>query len=246
MKVIYQPTGKAREYAELACNLFTGCLNKCTYCYVPAVLHKKPAEFHSQCIARKGILQQLARDLKKLPKGSPPVLFCFTTDPYQRSEDWGLNQVTRDALTMCRSHGVNFKILTKNPVFAIKDADLYTPDDWFGVTLTSVDDKKLMTSEGNTDIFWNRCGCLKKMSDRGINTWVSLEPVIDPVEALRIIDWTYKYVDFYAVGKINYQKSSVDWAKFANQVTRKLRSYKKKFLIKESLRKYLIEEPIYK
>lgn len=32
-KAIYKPAGKAREYAEWACNLFVGCSNDCSYCY---------------------------------------------------------------------------------------------------------------------------------------------------------------------------------------------------------------------
>ena len=30
---IYQPTGKAAEYAPWACNFYTGCSNNCLYCY---------------------------------------------------------------------------------------------------------------------------------------------------------------------------------------------------------------------
>jgi DNA repair photolyase len=33
-KAIYQPAGKAAEYAEYACNFYVGCSNQCTYCYL--------------------------------------------------------------------------------------------------------------------------------------------------------------------------------------------------------------------
>ena len=33
MNPIYKPSGRAAEYAKLACNLYTGCNNGCTYCF---------------------------------------------------------------------------------------------------------------------------------------------------------------------------------------------------------------------
>ena len=36
MSIIYEPRGKAREYAELAVNLYKGCAHACIYCYAPA------------------------------------------------------------------------------------------------------------------------------------------------------------------------------------------------------------------
>lgn len=32
-KAIYNPSGKAGEYAEWACNFYVGCSNGCEYCY---------------------------------------------------------------------------------------------------------------------------------------------------------------------------------------------------------------------
>jgi hypothetical protein len=32
-KAIYQPSGKAAEYAGYACNFYVGCSCGCTYCY---------------------------------------------------------------------------------------------------------------------------------------------------------------------------------------------------------------------
>ncbi|MFW5803546.1 MAG: hypothetical protein ACOCWJ_06470 [Verrucomicrobiota bacterium] len=46
MKIIYEPKGRAREYAPLACNLFWGCPHGCRYCYAPRTLRKDPAQFH--------------------------------------------------------------------------------------------------------------------------------------------------------------------------------------------------------
>lgn len=37
-KAIYQPSGKAAEYGEWACNFHIGCSNWCDYCFCPAAL----------------------------------------------------------------------------------------------------------------------------------------------------------------------------------------------------------------
>lgn len=39
MRIIYEPKGRAREYANLAANLYSGCIHGCVYCYVPQFLH---------------------------------------------------------------------------------------------------------------------------------------------------------------------------------------------------------------
>lgn len=36
MHIIYKTTGRAREYSELAVNLYQGCAHACAYCYAPA------------------------------------------------------------------------------------------------------------------------------------------------------------------------------------------------------------------
>ena len=46
---------------------------------------------------------------------------------------------------------------------------------------------------------------------RGIETWVSLEPGIDTNETLAIIEATHSYVDFFKLGRLNYQESEIDW-----------------------------------
>lgn len=38
MNVVYEPRGRAREYSELAYNLYRGCTHGCRYCYAPACM----------------------------------------------------------------------------------------------------------------------------------------------------------------------------------------------------------------
>ena len=52
---------------------------------------------------------------------------------------------------------------------------------------------------------------------RGIRTWISVEPVIDPRQAIGVIDACSGFVDHFKVGKINHWpglEKKVDWVKF--------------------------------
>ena len=58
MNPIYQPKGKAKEYGDLALNIYTGCPHRCYYCFAPNVLHKDREQFHSCVEPRKNIVEQ--------------------------------------------------------------------------------------------------------------------------------------------------------------------------------------------
>jgi hypothetical protein len=45
MPLIYEPAGRAREYAALACNIYRGCDHACEYCYAPAATRRDRAAF---------------------------------------------------------------------------------------------------------------------------------------------------------------------------------------------------------
>lgn len=40
MKPIYEPSGAAKEYGDLAINIYTGCPHGCFYCFAPSVLRR--------------------------------------------------------------------------------------------------------------------------------------------------------------------------------------------------------------
>ena len=59
--VIYEPKGAAREYSELACNLYTGCDHRCGYCYAPGALRMTREAFGSPT-PKKTIIERLTKD----------------------------------------------------------------------------------------------------------------------------------------------------------------------------------------
>jgi len=62
LTAIYEPQGAAREYAELAVNLYRGCGHRCAYCSSPGILRMSREEFDSGAVPRDGILEALKRE----------------------------------------------------------------------------------------------------------------------------------------------------------------------------------------
>jgi DNA repair photolyase len=66
LTIIYEPGGRAREYAALAANLYSGCGHGCKYCYAPDVLHRKREVFHQNPTVREAVLEQFEKDCQQL------------------------------------------------------------------------------------------------------------------------------------------------------------------------------------
>lgn len=242
-KLIYQPSGKAGEYAKWAYNVYTGCDHGCTYCYAPSVLRMdRPAFYQPQ--PRKGnFWANLRKDSEQLSvQGvSDHVLLSFTCDPYQ-ALDVELAH-TRRVIEILHEHGLSVCVLTKGGKRALRDVDLFTPADAFATTLTGANEH--LWDEWHTEVCepgaaspYDRACTLKAFHDAGIPTWVSLEPVFDPDWALNAIEQTHAFVDLYKVGMLNYhpRAKEIDWHDFGHRAVALLESLGKEYYIKADLR----------
>jgi DNA repair photolyase len=236
-KIIYEPSGRAREYGDLALNIYNSCNFACTYCYVPNVLHVDRETFHKAVKVRDNLLEKVEKDCQLNLIEGRRVHLCFTCDPYQ---DIDLElQTTREVLKLFKKYNVNFQILTKGGMRATRDFDLYKPGDSFGSTLTFDSWNLSLEFEPNAARPLQRIRALKEAHDAGIKTWVSLEPVIIPEETLAIIENTYQWIDLYKIGTINYseRKKEIDWKDFGRKAIELLERYGKEYYIKDDLRK---------
>jgi DNA repair photolyase len=238
--IIYETKGRAREYCELAANLYRGCGHGCTYCYAPSATFRKREDFRNATV-RVDVLEKFKKDALELSKlrESRPILLSFTTDPYQPID--AKERLTRKAIQILHNQGLKVEILTKGGKLSERDFDLLSlkPElSSYGTTLVFTDEAMRKEIEPNAPTTYERIEALKKAHDMGIHTFVSLEPVWDPVQTLEIIDLTHEFADFYKVGKLNYNKhhKTVDWLQFRNDVIRKLDGYGKLYYIKQSLR----------
>jgi DNA repair photolyase len=96
MEIIYEPKGKAKEYCNLAVNLYKGCNHGCKYCYAPSATFTKRKKFNNHQEPRKNIIEKLKKDAEKHPGNGQQVLLSFTSDPYQHLDQE--LQLTRQAI----------------------------------------------------------------------------------------------------------------------------------------------------
>ena len=244
--VIYTPAGRAREYAERALNLYTGCSHGCTYCYAPAATFTDPDKFRAKAAPRPRVIERLQAELAKAyptgkAAGHPPVLLCFTCDPYQPADEE--HQLTRQAIDILHAYGIGVHVLTKGGMRASRDFDLLGshPDDAFATTMTFLDSGDSLEWEPGAALPAERVSAIRLARGQGIPTWVSLEPVIDPEQSLQIIRDLHGVVDLFKVGTLNHHPlaATIDWPLFASQARSTLKEVSANYYLKRDLRAHL-------
>jgi DNA repair photolyase len=237
MSVIYEPGGRAREFAERALNIYLGCTHGCLYCYGPSTCHRTRDDYYKEANPRKDILKRLERDCKKVAANGdmPEIHLSFLGDVYQPAEmALGL---TRQAIETLIKYSLPFTVLTKGGTRATRDFDLLENYEKtrFGTTLVFINQKDADEWEPSAASIKDRVDAIREAKSRNIQTWVSLEPVIIPEQALQVIEELHPIVDHWKVGKVNYVKTDVDWIAFREEVTALLDSVDADYYIKKSL-----------
>lgn len=228
MKPIYEPRGAAKEYGDLALNIYTGCPHRCFYCFAPSVLRRDRETFHTNIQPREGIVEATRRQLEKEQITGKLIHLCFTCDPYPTAVD---SMATREIIKLLKEHGNHVQILTKGSGF--RDFDLLDCEDWYGVTISC---DNAANVEPWAEPTFKRILDIKTAHKMGIKTWVSFEPVINADDVLEIIrDW-HGIFDKVKIGKLNYHHSDIDWKKFGQEAEALCQSLGLDYTIKDSLR----------
>lgn len=207
-KAIYQPKGKAGEYAEWACNLYVGCSNDCSYCYCKrgVLAHamggpraKLKSCFRNEQHAFETFVRELDANIDALRQSS--LFFTFSSDP--------LIPETRALNVKCIEYailrGVRCQVLTKNADF-IHDEALrimvsntsglhYSKFLAFGFTLTGSDNLEPGASSNK-----ERINAMRLLHDAGFKTFASLEPVVTPQKTAEISEMIASFCDLVKVG----------------------------------------------
>lgn len=236
MPVIYEPKGRAKEYSDLALNLYTGCSHGCLYCYAPDAMFKKREQFHSDVVPRGDILNLIKKEAPAYT--GKEVFLCFSCDPYCPEELE--HKITRQAIEILHASDVGVNILTKGGMWAARDFDLLEvkPEcSRIGATLTFWKSVDSFTWEPRAAHPLDRLRMLESAHKKGIPTWASLEPVVDPNQSLELIRMSHRFVDHYKVGRWNHDKRAkeINWARFLQDVTSLLDELGKSYYIKKDL-----------
>ncbi len=236
MSLIYEPKGKAREYSPLALNVYSGgCDHGCKYCYCANIMRGSWG-----AVPRPRDLSGLAREAAMARR---QVLLSFMADPYCAAEQ--THRKTREALGVLSAARCSVAILTKGGARCLRDLDMFRlwPDGRIkvGATLTFRNADKSMEWEPGAAAPDDRLAALQKLHEAGINTWASIEPVIDPVESLAVIETSLSYVDAYKVGRWNHdaRANAIDWPAFGRAAVDMIRAAGKKLYVKDDLRPHL-------
>lgn len=220
MRPIYQPKGAAREYGDYALNIYTGCPHACQYCYVPQVLHTDRQTFHSRVEPRKNIVEETRKQLDKEQISGKTIHLCFTCDPYPTGYD---SSTTREIIKLLKSYGNHVQILTKGT--GVRDFDILDGGDWYGITI-----------DGTEDVICDRIKGFFEAKKKGIKTWISFEPVVNPDGVVSAIKLLGKWADKVKIGKLNYHHSDIDWKEFGKEAEQLCKSLDIDYYIKNSLR----------
>lgn len=203
-KVLYTPSGKAREYSEFACNFYIGCSNQCEYCFLKKGITKKVLGGSTPQL-KKGLTEDSAikifekevnSNLKELQRAG--ILMSFTTDPM-------LNEtidLTLYALKIANNLDIPFKILTKTGIASYSIIENFCYKNKLnkdiisiGWTLTGHDDLEPYASDHR-----HRIRALYSAHMYGFKTFISFEPIIDFESTFKYVQLELPYVDLMKFG----------------------------------------------
>ena len=237
---IYEPKGAAKEYGDLALNIYTGCNHGCFYCFAPNVLHKTREDF-AKVEPRKDIVNEVRKQLEKEQITGKMIHLCFTCDPYPADID---TTPTREIIKLLKAYGNHVQILTKGGHRAERDFDLLDANDRFGVTYVGYD--SLDWNEHDAEPFatspYERLETLMPARKRGIKTWISYEPVLSANNVLLELEHNPTDVDV-KIGKLNYHPSSINWHDFGHAAEEICKRRGLTYYIKDSLRAEMEKHP---
>lgn len=240
MKVIYEPNGRAKEYADLALNIYNGCGYGCEYCYAPQVMHKRKEDFFGHQTPRQYIIENLDKDLIELANNDDDreVLMCFSCDPYQEIDV--KYKATRHTINLFNVWQRKYAILTKGGKRSERDFDLLVEHPElcrYGATLVFTDDEDCSKYEPDAAPTSERIEVLAEAHHRGIRTWVSIEPAWSWEDTKNLVLRTFGVVDEYRFGKLNYHPHAkeVDWVKYKKNVVELCESLDLNYNLKRDL-----------
>ncbi|MCR5504067.1 MAG: hypothetical protein K6E94_00575 [Elusimicrobiaceae bacterium] len=248
-KAIYNPKGKAGEYAPWACNFYTGCSNDCEYCYckrgvLSHVWDNKPHLkkcFKDERKALEIFEKELVANLEALKATS--LFFTFSSDPFLP----GVKSTYWAAAACALSHGVRVQFLTKRADF-VNDHFLIRNAIWkthlaFGFTLTGCDGKEPGASTNQ-----ERIEAMRILHERGFKTFASIEPIVDFDSSLRMIKETIGFCDLYKIGLMSGVKNDYyddeDVRGFIWRLAEYYCDYRNKIYIKQSIRDRIGENSV--
>lgn len=201
----------AVEYGDYTINHVEGCSHGCLYPCYAMMMAKRFGKVKNYKDWIKPKIVENAEELLRaeLPKQKDKIRFvhmCFSTDPFM----YGFKEISDLScrlVEIVNNEGIKCTALTKG-VLPKKLSEL-NPINEFGITLVSLNEEFRQRYEPFSAPYKERIKSLMYLHDKGIKTWVSIEPYPTPNivrqnfnEILKSIE----FVDRIIFGRLNYNK----------------------------------------
>ena len=189
------------DYATDQITVYRYCPYNCAYCYV-----WRNKLFASRVV--RGRYDPVEEARKYLRKNGRTIVVSFVSDPYPPEE--AVRGLTRRVLELLCRTGNRVMVLTKNPLIPLsRDLDLFINgyDAWLGTTVITLSIVISSVLENHAPNPWLRLYALKLAKEKGVKTWLSIEPIIPyKTDIIDIINASKSFTDYYVLGAFNYPK----------------------------------------
>ena len=197
------------EYGDFCINHVQGCSHGCLYPCYAMMLAKRfgTIKSYDEWIKPKLVrnaLELLQKEIPKYKDQMKSVHFSFTTDPFMYGYK-EIGDLTLQLIEALNNEGTKCTALTKG-VLPLELADLGDQNE-VGITLISLSEEFRQKYEPFSAPYRERIDSLRQLHDRGLKTWVSIEPYPTP----NIVDQEFQeilcsieFVDKIVFGRLNY------------------------------------------
>jgi three-Cys-motif partner protein len=210
------------EYGNWTINHVVGCKHGCKFpCYAMMMAKKfgwvKNYEDWRRPRIVENSLELLEEEIPKYRNEIDFVHLCFMSDPFMYDYDKKalipeIKELTLKIIERLNKEGIKVTTLTKGiypDELLNKEKFLQTNE--YGITLVSLNNEFKNNFEPFSAPYEERIAHLKKLSDHGLNTWVSIEPYPTPEldNQAREIEKLLEKISFVKkliFGKLNYRR----------------------------------------
>lgn len=197
-KAILSESGlNSKHLCDYVVNVATGCRHGCKFCYVPSTpnIRARPdmlkeeadvdngqKEWGDYVLYRDGLGKRLDEHLdrkrtwRRSRRGRGVVGISFSTDCYM---DGRAGEITRNVVKAITSHEEYARVLTRNPILALQDLDVFKEAGEYvtiGSSIPSMDQEQVSAIETNAPAPDLRLRGLKEFNEHGVQTFVSMSP----------------------------------------------------------------------
>jgi DNA repair photolyase len=194
---------------------------------------------------RKDIFKETRKFLEEHAEFKGRTIFLgFSSDAFPYGKD---SSATTRMIKLLKEFGCHVMFCTKG-VISDEVIDLLDSGDSAGITITC-GDAMASKYEANSLAPTKRIAQLKALHDKGIETWISIEPVLEPAFIYDMLNSdNMSFITRVKLGKLNHMNLSdltgnandyIDWHEYGNKAIAICKKKNIEYVVKAALKQYL-------